>query len=401
MLSPQTFDQRWHQLIAVSSARGYVERQPLEEHLLADADGSGAWLDTIQVALAAMQSRLAHLCSSDTSDENLWLIAGLIHQQMLVPDDYRREHLYRLLTIVSKRDITQITAPDAVALLDLVWALRLPVDPEKAREATMRDWLNEDFPESLQPPSAVLVETLVGACPPDWQRINGTVTLASGQVLTDLTVTTPDAQPAHLNQVFAVPETISWRAADGNTWWRLHVDISHSNFSVAAVDESTPPDPQQLLRQSDFHAEQQHDTLPADAPEWLRTYCDNGTIDYGDGPRLVIGTAEAIDIVRREAVERGIGAPFDTDLLAAVRLPVGYRVFMYQPPDTPFGDLILDAPRFYVGDDGRIYPARAANPVHANDEFRFAYAERHGYQSTIGGTPWPSRAEAIVGPRKS
>ncbi len=126
------------------------------------------------------------------------------------------------------------------------------------------------------------------------------------------------------------------------------------------MNRNTTPHPSQLLRISDFYAELPPGPLAEDTPGWLRSYLTDGTIDYGSGQRPVAGPAEALDIVRRKAAERGLGPRFNTRMLVAVRLPVGYRVFMYQPPDTPFDQLIVGSPRFYVGDDCRIYPTRAA-----------------------------------------
>ncbi|NKY04067.1 hypothetical protein HGA05_21080 [Gordonia polyisoprenivorans] len=399
MPSPLSFDRAWSVLTLVSSARGQRDRWPIEEDLLTLPDGDGEVM--IAVAMTALQVRLQRMCDGNPTENQLWLIAGLLEHQLLLPEGYTRAHLYRLLTAIASHDEAAVTSPDVVALLELVWGLKLPADPEGAREQSLRRWRHDNITSGADFTGEDFVMLILGsldrACPEDWISFEGTVTMATGQLLANLSVTTPAESEAVFTTLILMPDLIGYREAHGLSWLG-HIEASDTGAELAVMNRNTTPHPSQLLRISDFYAELPPGPLAEDTPGWLRSYLTDGTIDYGSGQRPVAGPAEALDIVRRKAAERGLGPRFNTRMLVAVRLPVGYRVFMYQPPDTPFDQLIVGSPRFYVGDDCRIYPTRAGLPAHSDEEFRVAFEQRHGYDSTTGD-PWV-RPAAIIGPRK-
>ncbi|MGC4936039.1 hypothetical protein ACLQ3C_20420 [Gordonia sp. DT30] len=394
MASPQTFDRWWPELVRVGSARGQRDRWPLEEALLTLPDEDGAAL--VAVAMAGLHARLQRMCDDDPTEHKLWLISGLLQYQLLLPEGYTREHLYRLLGVIASRNEAALASPDIVALLELVWGLKPPADPERAREHSLRRWLDEPHPtpDNFLAP---IVATVLSACPDDWRSFEGTLTMAAGQLLANLTVTTPSQPAALLSRLLPAPEIINHRKGD-HLEWRAGIRADNTEVHTTTLDRNATPHPAELLRISDFYAEMPSGRIPDDTPAWLRGYLTHGTIDYGSGQRPVVGPAEALDIVRRRAAQRGLGPTFDTRMLVAVRLPAGYRVYMYQPPDIPFDQLIVGSPRFYVGDDCRIYPTRSGFPAHSDEEFRVAFEQRHGYDSTTG-EPWV-RPTAIVGPRK-
>lgn len=96
MPSPLSFDRAWSVLTLVSSARGQRDRWPIEEDLLTLPDGDGEVM--IAVAMTALQVRLQRMCDGNPTENQLWLIAGLLEHQLLLPEGYTRAHLYRLLT---------------------------------------------------------------------------------------------------------------------------------------------------------------------------------------------------------------------------------------------------------------------------------------------------------------
>ena len=391
---PTTFDHWWPELLKVSAAQGR-ERWPHEEALLTLSDDDGA--EMVAVAMFALQSRLRTMCDNQPTEAKLWLIARLLYHQLVLPEGYRREHLYRLLTIIVAGDNAALTSPDVIGLLELVWGLKLPADPERPRETAIREWLAAPA-APVDGGLAPVIAELLDLCPRGWTDINGTLTMASGQVLANLAVSGPTIRAA-LTSLILAPSTIALRGGPGPTDWRAGLSINNGQAQASTLDRDAPPHPAELLRTSDFYGEIPDGILPDDTPAWLRSYCTHGSIDYGAGPRPVLGPPEAIDIVRRAAAERNLGPRFDTQMLVAARLPAGYRVYMYQPPDTPFDQLIVGSPRFYVGDDCRIYRTTAGRPDFADQQFRTAFAERHGYDSTTG-EPWIDDRPTILGPRR-
>lgn len=406
MTSPDAFDRWWVEFLRMSKATSQEERMALLERLFTEPDV----FDGLSVAIHGLRSQLRRICDDDPSAENLWSITGLIHHQMLLPRDAEgrecdREDVYRLLHLILSQGVDALSQAEAMMLVDLVWALDLPQDAESSRAPVLGKWLH-DLNRTLDPtdpPTAELLEAVKAVVPEGWDQIDGTVMMASGQVLANLSITfdpaarSPYGETGRLSRLLHVPETQAFRVGEGLSWWRAEVAVSRTDENISVIREpGAIPSPQTLLRISDYRADLNANHA-LQAPPWLDTYCQDGRIDYGFGPRTVIGPAEAISLASQAAVSRGIGRDFDLDRLVAVRLPVGYRVFMFQAPDTPFGELILDAPVFYVGDDCRIYEPRAGRAEYADQEFRAAFAERNDYDSTTGAR-WQEQTTTVIGP---
>lgn len=398
---PQVFDRWWPLLTRLVAANG-IERlgMPMKAFLeLDENDGT----DAVGIAVIGLATRLRGICETNTpTPEQLWLISGLIDAQLLKPAGYTREDFFRLLHAILRHDLGDVTFEDLFMVFEAVWAITLPWHNEEARRDTVRAWLR-NLLEAPTPTTSVLdlteqiIPEVTRQIPVEWDRIEGTLTVVAGQVLATLSVTRGDDPPAAFHHLIDAPSAVSLRLLD-KSWWRLEITAIGPVRQVAVPDRHSPPDPSELLRLSDFRAE--YDLLGIEgAPAWVRSYTMNGRIAYAaaDGERPVVGTAEALDLVRREASRLRLGPDFRIDDLVAVRLPVGYRVFMYQGPDIPFDELIVDSPVFYVGDDQAIFRPRAGNPLAANEEFRSWFVERHGFDSTAGQS-WPTTVEPVIGP---
>ena len=398
MPSPATFDDRWPRLTRLATATGRTSRWPQIEHLLGQPENEV--VDTVHIAAAGLSRRLLHITESAPTEDKLWLISGLLYQQLLAPDGYTREHFYRLLWLVIRGDLDLITPEDVFVLLDAVWAVKLTWDSEAPRREIVSAWLTETSRAPVDSSDGLadqILPELNQALPAGWTRAQGSLTVVAGQTLATLTVSTSPDEPGIFHHIVALPSLVELRRRSRH-WWRCTITATPESAQITIPDQTTPPDPSELLRLSDFRAESDLYGL-TDTPEWVSSYTLRRTIAYTpDGERPVVGTAEALDAIRCEAAVLGMPEhTFRTDQLVAVRLPAGYRVFMYHAPDTPFGELIIDSPVFYLGDDGRIYRPKSGNPLSANEEFRESFARNNGYDSTTGAT-WPTTIAPVLGP---
>lgn len=173
-------------------------------------------------------------------------------------------------------------------------------------------------------------------------------------------------------------------------WWHLNVDAATTR--VRAVDE--PPGPQALLPRWAYAGD--IDMFGDDVPRWVTDYAATGTISYPRArePRPVLDPATAVDIAVAEVDRVGLGSAVAVEHLVAVRLPVGYRVYVPRGA-TPITSAVLGGAIFYVADDGVLWRASGSVPPSMGARrLREDFLRRHDYDNTTADDLW---SDDVVG----